>query len=359
MNRKIAFDISPLESGHKIRGIGFYTRNLSLELKKILKKTDWSFDEVNLKTGKKLSAKYDLIHYPYFDLFFISLPFLKSTKLVVTIHDVIPLLYPEYYPPGIKGKIRFQIQKFLLKKIDAVITDTKASKKDIVKYLGYPEDKIYPIYLGTDKQFRKISNPKKFNQLRKKYNLPNKFVLYVGDVNYNKNLVRLAEACKLINTCLVIVGKQAVIEDFDSNHPEMKMWAEFLGKYKSDPKIKRLGYVKDDELVGLFNCASVYCQPSLYEGFGLPVLEAMSCGCPVVCTKTPALEEIAGDASLFADPYKSSDIASKLSDVLEKQKVKNNSVTKGYKNIQRFSWKDCARDTLDVYRNVFGSTSID
>jgi glycosyltransferase involved in cell wall biosynthesis len=352
---RIAFDISPLESGHKVRGIGFYTRNLAIELKKVIKKTDWSFNEINMNAGKKQSVAYDLIHYPYFDLFFISLPLFRSTKLVVTIHDIIPLLYPEYYPPGIKGKIRFQIQKFLLKKIDAVITDTKASKKDIVKYLGYPEDKIYPIYLGTDRKFNKIPNPKRYNQLRKKYNLPNKFVLYVGDVNYNKNLVRLAEACKIIDTTLVIVGRQAVIEEFDKQHPEMKMWTEFLSKYKSDPYIKRLGFVNDDELVELYNCASVYCQPSLYEGFGLPVLEAMACGCPVVCAKTPALEEIAGDAALYANPYCSSDIASKLSNILEGLKIKNALIDKGYKNLQRFSWEKCARETLDLYRKVLNS----
>ena len=256
---RIAFDMSPLESGHKIRGIGFYTRNLALELEKILKKTNWSFKKVSLNTGKKQSA-YDLIHYPYFDLFFLSLPLFKPTKLVVTIHDVIPLLYPKYYPPGVKGRIRFQIQKFLLKRIDAVITDTKASKKNIVKYLGYPKEKIYPIYLGTDSKFKKIPNPKRYSLLRKKYNLPNKFVLYVGDVNYNKNLIKLAGACKLIDSTLVIVGKQAVVEEFDKKHPEMKMWTEFLHKYKSDPDIKRLGFVKDEELVGLYNCASVYCQ---------------------------------------------------------------------------------------------------
>lgn len=351
---RIAFDISPLESGHKIRGIGFYTRNLALELEKVLKKTGWSFSEVSSNTRKEQSV-YDLIHYPYFDLFFISLPLLKSTKLVVTIHDIIPLLYPEYYPPGIKGKIRFQIQKVLLKKINAVITDTKASKRDIIKYLGYPEDKIYPIYLGTDKKFKKTSNPKGYNQLRKKYNLPHKFVLYVGDVNYNKNLLRLAKACKLINTTLVIVGKQAMVEEFDKKHPEMKMWTEFLLKYKSDSDIKRLGFVNDEELVSLYNCASVYCQPSLYEGFGLPVLEAMSCGCPVVCAETPALEEIAGDAALYANPHSSRDIASKLSNVLEDSKTRKTLINQGYKNLQRFSWKKCARETLDVYREVLNS----
>lgn len=349
---RIAFDISPLESGHRIRGIGFYTRNLALELKKLIKNQSWSFNEINFKTINNQPNIYDLIHYPYFDLFFISLPLFKAAKLVVTIHDITPLLYPKYYPPGLKGKIKLQIQKFLLRKIDAVITDTKTSKADIVKYLGYPETKIYPIYLGTDKRFPKISNSKRYDQLRMKYNLPKKFVLYVGDVNPNKNLVRLADACKLIGTTLVIVGKQASVKDFDKEHPEMKMWTEFLNKYESDPDIKRLGYVNDEELVELYNCASVYCQPSLYEGFGLPVLEAMSCGCPVVCAKTPALEEIAGEAALFANPYSSKDIASKLSNVLEEPKIKNNLVTKGYKNIQRFSWEKCAQETLDVYRKV-------
>jgi glycosyltransferase involved in cell wall biosynthesis len=151
------------------------------------------------------------------------------------------------------------------------------------------------------------------------------------------------------------VGKQAVVEEFDKQHPEMKTWTEFLRKYKSDPNIKRLGFVEDEELVGLYNCASVYCQPSLYEGFGLPVLEAMSCGTPVVCAKTPALEEIAGDAALYASPHSSRDIATKLSDILERSKIKNSLIKKGYKNLQRFSWKKCARETLDVYREILNS----
>lgn len=348
---RIAFDISPLETGHKVRGIGFYTRNLALELEKIINETSWSLDEVNLKTAPK-SSRYDLVHYPYFDLFFISLPFFQVTKTVVTIHDIIPLLYPQFYPPGIKGKIKFHLQKFLLKSVAAVITDTQASKRDIVKYLGYPPDKIYPIYLGTAKRFAKIDSPKKYDQLRKKYDLPKRFVLYVGDVNPNKNLLRLADACQLIKATLVIVGKQAVVEDFDKKHPEMKMWAEFLTKYQSNPTIKRLGYIKDDELIGLYNSASVYCQPSLAEGFGLSVLEAMACGCPVVCAQTPALEEIAGDAALFADPSNSHDLAAKLADVLDDSKIRTTLIAKGFKNIQRFSWQKCARETLDVYQKV-------
>lgn len=349
---KIAFDISPLESGHKIRGIGFYTRNLSSELKKLFDGNEWSFEEVNLRDTQ--SVGYDLVHYPYFDLFFVSLPYFKKAKIVVTIHDIIPLLYPKHFPPGIKGKLKFQIQKLLLRQVDAVITDTEASKKDIVKYLAYPQERVFSVYLGTDKQFARIEDKTKLDELKSKYNLPEKFVLYVGDVNYNKNLVRLAEACKLAGTTLVIVGKQATVEEFDREHPEMRAWAEFLDRFQKDPSIARLGFVTTEELVGLYSCASVYCQASLYEGFGLPVLEAMSCGCPVVCAKTPALEEIAGDAALFADPMNSDAIASKLKVVIENSQLKEELVAKGYQNIQRFSWEKCADETMGVYRTVIG-----
>lgn len=351
---KIAFDISPLESGHKIRGIGFYTRNLSRELKKILGGGEWSFEDVNLKDNSKQSAKYDLVHYPYFDLFFVSLPYFKKAKMVVTIHDIIPFLYPEHFPPGIKGKIKLQIQKLLLRQVDAVITDTEASKRDIVKYLAYPQERVFPVYLGTDQQFARIEDKATLDELKKKFNLPEKFVLYVGDVNYNKNLVRLAEACKLAGTTLVIVGKQATVEEFDRQHPEMKAWAEFLDRFRSDANIRRLGFVTSEELVGLYSCASVYCQASLYEGFGLPVLEAMSCGCPVVCASTPALAEIAGEAALFADPYSSEEIASRLRAVIENMATTDELREKGYKNVQRFSWEKCARETVAVYRKVLG-----
>lgn len=354
VSMKVAFDISPLEKGHKIRGVGNYTRNLASELKNLdRKKREFSIEFINFHDKKNELSSYEVIHYPYIDLFFISLPLLKPTKIVATIHDVTPLLFPKNYPLGLKGGIKFQIQKFLIKRIDSVITDSHASKKDIAKYLNYPKENIFPIYLGIEKHFKKTENKRLLSKIRRKYKLPSKFVLYVGDVNYNKNLVRLAEACKKLDVSLVIVGKQATVENFDRNHTENQMWVNFLKKFADDRKILRLGFVPNSELVALYNLASVYCQPSLYEGFGIPVLEAMACACPVVASNTSALLEIAGAAALFANPMDKNDISQKLSVTLTDHSLRKKLISSGFVNIKRFSWEKCAKKTLGAYKRAF------
>lgn len=326
---KVAIDSSPLEMGHKIRGVGNYTRNLILELKKIgSKNKNLTIAPINFYNTSQDLSSYNIIHYPYFDLFFRSLPFIKPTKTIVTIHDVIPLRYPQHYPPGLKGKIKFFIQRSLLKNIDAIITDSLASKRDIVKFLNYPEGKIFPIYLGIEKHFRKITNKAILENARNKYRLPKKFVLYVGDVNYNKNLLSLAEACKKIKTHLVIVGKQATIEKFDMNHPETQSWSEFLEKYRNDLDIQRLGFVPTKDLVAIYNVASAYCQPSFYEGFGFPILEAMGCGCPVVATNSSSLKEIGKDSVLFVKPN-AEDLSKGLSKILGSLSLRKQLIRRG------------------------------
>ena len=349
---RIALDTSPLKSGHSIRGIGYYTHNLMFELKRVARRDNWLLDEVSSKTNKKKLDTYDLIHYPFFDLFFVSLPLIKPTNLVVTVHDIIPLLYPKHYPLGIKGKIGFQIQKFLLRKVDAVITDCKTSKEDIIKYLNYPRERIFPIYIGVKDKFREITNKKLLDKIRVKYKLPNRFVLYVGDVNYNKNLLMLAKACKKINTPLVIVGKQAIEKEVVRKHIENKSWVIFLKKYEGDPSIIRVGFVPSEDLVVIYNLASVYCQPSLYEGFGLSVLEAMASGCPVACSQTPALAEIYREAAFFFDPTDINDIAEKIHTILINTKFRKRLVYNGLKSAKRFSWKKCAEETFAVYNIV-------
>jgi len=353
-NMKVAFDISPLKKGHRIRGVGNYTRNLVFWLEKLTRRSDKILiDFVDFsKKNVKLSS-YDLIHYPYTDLFFVSLPLFKPAKVVTTIHDVTPLLFPRYYPLGLKGRLRFLIQRFLISKVNAVITDSFASKRDIVKYLGYPKNQIFPIYLGVESHFRKIKNREFLDKIRQKYKLPSKFVLYVGDVNYNKNLIRLADACKNINMNLVIVGKQAVMEEFDRKHPENQMWVNFLEKYDKDPQILRIGFLPAVDLVAVYNLASVYCQPSLYEGFGLPILEAMACGCPVVASKIPAFLEIAKSAVLFMNPLDREDISRKLLLALEDLSVRKRLIVGGFLNVKRFSWGKCAREILSLYTYVY------
>ncbi|MEK7112996.1 MAG: glycosyltransferase family 1 protein [Patescibacteria group bacterium] len=350
---KIAIDTGPLESGDSVRGIGVHTKLLLENLEKL---KDLKVEAVDVR--KVDLGKYDLVHYQKFHPYFFSVPFRKIKPSVLTIHDLIYLIYPKHYPPGVMGKLKFPIQKFFVKNIDAIITISETSKKDIVRFLGIPAEKIHVAYLAPREIFRKLemSNPLRGEnyklKIAKRYGLPERFVLYVGDVNYNKNLLGLVKACKIAKVPLVIVGKQATSTDFDRNHPENKPLVELLNTYGNDKNVIRLGFIDDSELVGVYNLAGVYCQPSFYEGFGLPVLEAFASGCPVVAAKTQALVEIADPACIFANPKDPKDIADKISMVLEDKELRDQLVETGMVFVKNYSWAKTAKETAEVYKKV-------
>src|SRR5690606_8255299 len=141
----------------------------------------------------------DLLHIPYFDPFFIHLPLQKKSKLVVTVHDLTPLVFPDIFPAGIKGNLKWQFNKRLLAKADGIITDSHASATDIHRLTGIPKNKIHTVYLAAGEEFKKMENGKWKMEIKEKYGLPDRFVLYVGDVTANKNLPRLIDAIKEAN----------------------------------------------------------------------------------------------------------------------------------------------------------------
>lgn len=366
---KIVIDRRPLITGHKVRGIGVHTEELIRALK-ILKYKDIKI--FNVDFNKADLSKYDLVHFSYFHPYFLTIPSQAPTKFIVTIHDLIPLIYPKHYPPGLKGKIRFLDQKIRLKKAAAVITISETSKKDIVRFLGIQEENIFVTYLAPRKIFKEIKDKTKLLKVRKKYKLPSGFVLYVGDVNYNKNVLGLVKACKIAKLPLVICGKHAKdIEDskadisslegprdwirylFGQPHPERAHYQKLLNEFKKSSTIIRLGYVPDDDLVVIYNLATVYCQPSFYEGFGLPVLEAFASGCPVVAAKTQVLVEIAEGAALFADPNDAKDIADKITEVISDNEMREKMIKEGVKKVKQYSWSKTAKETVSVYLKVF------
>src|SRR3990167_10413359 len=199
---KVAIDTSPLISGHESRGIGAYTKNLAEEFKR----GKWGVDVVLFDNGNCPSGV-DLVHYPYFDLYFKTLPVKAHKPRIVTIHDVIPLVFPQHYPAGIRGRINFFLQKIALKNVDAVICDSKTSKEDIASKLPVPKSKIHVVYLAASSSFKKIDDQKFLNEVSSKYKLPKKFVLYVGDVNWHKNIENILKAVKIAGCDLVMVGK--------------------------------------------------------------------------------------------------------------------------------------------------------
>lgn len=328
---KVGFITSPLISGHAVRGVGFYTQRLLTSLKSQAVNYDIKIVENGLDC--------QIVHYPFFDLFNHTLSILKKSKTVVTVHDVIPLEFPERYPPGIKGSVNLLLQKLALSRIDSVITDSYASLTAIHKYLNVDHQKLKLIYLAAAEVYKPINNKALLTRIKTKYQLPDKFVLYVGDVNWNKNIPGLIQACHLARLPLVIVGKNALKVDFlDLTHPQL----QHLRGIKWEG-VHRLGFVPDADLVVIYNLAKVYCQPSFAEGFGLPVLEAMSCGTAVACSKTHSLPEIAGDAATYFEPANVQDMAKALSNASAKNTIVQAS---------KFSWDKTASETLQVYQEL-------
>lgn len=348
----IAIDTSPLKSGHylqhRVRGTGFYLENLKRSLLKYYSDNSYTF----FTRGEKLSKDIDLVHYPYFEPFFLTIPMPRSYKTVVTVHDLTPLVFPKEFPAGIKGKIKWQIQKQALKSADAIIADSICSKNDIVKHTGISSSKIDVVYLAVSNEFKKIEKSSILGSIRQKYNLPERFVLYVGDVTWNKNLPRLIQAVKKVNIPLVMVGSALVNEDVDLNNPWNKDFARVLELVKEDKNITRLGFVPGEDLVLLYNMATVFVMPSIYEGFGLPILEAMSCGCPVVASKGGSLAEVVGTAGKYIDPYDIDSIAKGISEVLNSPSLRKELSQKGLHQSKKFSWEMTAKKTIESYEKA-------
>jgi glycosyltransferase involved in cell wall biosynthesis len=344
---RVGLDISPLKTGHQFRGIGIYTQNLLQTFKKT--KISGFYSEL-IEKGE-ISKDLDLIHYPFFDLFFLTLPFNKVKPTVVTIHDVIPLVFPEAFPLGIRGRLKFEAQKLSLKGVKGVITDSENSKKDISDFLNFPKEKIYVVPLAPGEEFKKINDKSLLAKTKKKYDLPDNFVLYVGDVNYNKNIPGLIKAfvdIKDQNLKLVLVGKAFMDKEIKETQEIFKL-VKSLGLEK---KVIFLGWVSSEELVAIYNQATVYCQPSFYEGFGLPVLEAMACGCPVVCADNSSLREICGQAALMVKTDTIYSIAKGISLLLDNRAKREELSKKGLEWVKNFSWQKTAQKTYEVYKKL-------
>lgn len=342
---KVAFNSFPLNCGHKTRGIGTYTRNLLEGLKQ--------HEEIQVQEFLEIKEvrNADIVHYPYFDLFQKTLPLNKKFSTIVTIHDVTPLIFPEHYPPGIKGSLNNLYQKISLRNIAAVITDSKSSQKDISQYLGVPLSKIYPVHLSPGKHFKKIKDQKVLQGINVKYKLPHKFVLYTGSVNWNKNILNMAQATINANVDLVLVGKDFEKQE-NLNHPEMRSYKQFLEKFSENPKIHRLGFLPDDDLVAVMNAATVLLLPSFYEGFGLTILEAQICGTPAITSNMSSMPEVAGEGAVLIDPNSIEEITKAISEVLESDSKRAKLSELGMKNVLNFSWEKTAQETIQVYEKI-------
>ena len=346
---QVLFETSVLSTGHSARGIGTYVRQLLAHLE--------TSDEVTIyKTStldKSEKVSFDITYYPFFDLFFDTLPISPLKRNVVTVHDVIPLVFPQEYKPGIKGTLKLKKQTIALKNASAVITDSQASKADIIKHLGINENKIHVVYLAADPELQ-AQKEELITAVLKKNNLPEKYILYVGDINYNKNIPQIIKMMKYIEDPeikLVCLGRNFAAQEI----PEWQWIETQLALSDVTDKVIFLNTVLTEsihELAAIYSGALVYIQPSLYEGFGLPVLEAMQCRTPVVCSDNSSLLEIGGEHVVFSEPTAES-FAQNVLEVIDWSKTKRETWTRAaYKWSQEFSWQKTAQQTLEVYKKV-------
>jgi len=345
---KIAIDVSPLQSGHKVRGVGFYLSYLQKALLQYFPEHEYIF----FQKKEEIPSSVDLIHYPYFDPFFVSLPLRKKQKTVVTVHDLTPLVFPEHFPAGMKGKFNWQLQRFNLQRVDGIITDSEASKRDILRLVGVHEKKISVAYLAAGEEFRNEKGKLKDEKLRRKYNLPKEFVLYVGDVTWNKNLPRLLHAVQEINMPLVMVGQSLTSTQFDKQNKWNADLIEVQKLAAQNEKVSLLGFVPTEDLVEIYNLANVFVFPSVYEGFGLPIVEAMQSGCPVITSKEGCMPEVGGEAVAYFDGYDTKSLVAVLQKVFYSKSLQKELSEKGIAQAKKFSWEKTAEKTIEAYKRA-------
>jgi glycosyltransferase involved in cell wall biosynthesis len=267
---------------------------------------------------------------------------------VVTIHDTTLWRFPRYHPRRRLLAMRPLIPQGA-RHARAIIAVSATTKRDLVRTLHVPESKVHVVYEAAAPQFRPLARDSSLESVRHKYGLPRSFILYVGTIEPRKNLVRLLRAFNLVRRqgfgshVLALVGSRGWKDS------DILATAEQLGM---DGAVRVLGRVHTDDLVALYNLADLLAFPSLYEGFGLPVIEAMACGTPVVASPNGSLGEIAGSAAEFVDPMQVESIAAGLRAVLSDVDRRAQLRAAGLEQAARFSWEATASQTRQVYESV-------
>jgi glycosyltransferase involved in cell wall biosynthesis len=265
--------------------------------------------------------------------------FVKTSRKMLTVHDLAYFL-PEYNAYKFLDNV---YMKFMMrsscKRADKIIAISENTKKDIVEIIGIPKNKIEVIYEAADSRFRVLSDKKALEKVRKKFNLNKKFVFYSGSISPRKNIKLLISSFNGLSG-----------EDFDLVVTGNKLWnnEEEMKMIKDNPKIKQLGLVSDSELIALYNLAEVYVYPSMYEGFGLPILEAQACGCPVICSNTSSLPEVGGNSVVYVDPLNEKKLTETMRKIMGDDRLRKDIVRKGFENLKRFSWDKTAQETLNL-----------
>lgn len=344
---RIALDGMPLAS--PLTGVGHYTAELARNLAVVapsdsftlispsglLKRRWWSLGlPLHL-----LRNSFDLFHGTNYEV-----PFWSRRPTVVTIHDLSLLLHPEVHEPQLVQRARWRLP-LMAKSASKIITPSNSVKTEVCEAFEVNPDKVAVTPEAPRPAFRTREDP----ELLKRLGIDGHFVLFVGTVEPRKNLRRLVDAFEqLLRTSsllpkLVIAGGQGwLMDDFASTIKQKGL----------DDRVCLTGYLQDEDLCTLYSTCAVFVYPSLYEGFGLPPLEAMACGAPVITSRIPSLLETVGSAARLIDPHDIDDIARAMTELLTDEMTRAHYAELGKTQVKKFSWQQTALKTLDVYREL-------
>jgi len=302
------------------------------KIKKIIRKL------INF-SSKILSPQFDL----YWEPNFIPLDGVKAKKLITTVHDFSFMLYKEFHP---KERIEYY-EKFFFKNViksDFIITGSNYSKQEIIEKLDFSEDKIRVIYHGINHDVFKVHENNEVD-----FELPSEFILCVGSIEPRKNLKGLLKAYSLLDENLKNKYKLVLVGFSGWENKEIMT---LINENKNS--IFYLGFLSDEELAKVYNRASCFVFPSFYEGFGLPPLEAMACGTPVVASRASSIPEVCLDTVEYFNPNDIDEISEKISLVLNDKDLQSKMIERGLKRASEFSWQKSADEHLKLFKEVLG-----
>jgi len=323
-------------------GIDKYSQELAerLGVKQIVTPRYMPLNEV-FQLSKLIRNEPDTVHLPNQN--FARFAFLRKKPYIVTVHDVIRF-YLRFEPESILERLLLRSDIWSIKRANHIIATSQHTKKDLVRYMMIPESKITVVYDGIDHNIFKPYDVK-LRLLDKPY------VLYVGSERPRKNLRSLFEAFAVLRKDFpdLTLLKVGPVGRYDKYRKDSQRKLVSLGITRD---VAFVDYVSEHDLVSYYRSAELLAYPSLYEGFGLPPLEAMSCGCPVVTSNVSSIPEVVGDAAVLVDPRNVDSLAQAMRRVLTDSKLRDEMVRKGLEQAQKFSWEKTAEQTQEVYEKV-------
>ena len=359
---------------YKGSGIGTYTENLLRELLNIDTKNNYSifwtgenyenYKKDNSKiifTSRKHGTFYENYYYPNYieenniDMHHIpqngiGLNELYTSPLVVTIHDLIPYILPETVGRGYLQRF-LRDMPLIVNNSKIILTVSEYSKKDIMKFFPFvDEEKIFVTPLAANKSYKPLNKPDCLEYIKNKYSIDSPFILYIGGFSTRKNVKELIIAFNKIKKSLKKDYKLVLCGSIKDEGVKLQNLCKEL---LIDDKIIFTGFIPDDELPLFYNAAELFVYPSLYEGFGLPPLEAMSCATPVITSNLTSIPEVTKDCAILIDPFNKDELASSILNLLNSESLLQEYSQKGYKNSLNFTWKNTAIATLKAYEHVF------